>query len=159
MAERLLRLLEYDPLTGLFTWKYQPKRGISAGTPAGYKHSQGYTSIGLGCYQFFAHRLAWLFSYGAWPSKHIDHINGDKKDNRIANLRDVSRTVNLQNMRAPRRSSRTGLLGVGIYKDGRFIAKIRLNNKQRHLGIFATAEEASEAYLAAKRKWHEGCTI
>jgi HNH endonuclease/AP2 domain len=103
--------------------------------------------------------VAWLIVYGAWPSKNIDHINGVKTDNRIANLRDVSQSINGENRAAPRKSTRSGFLGVTKDKDGKFRAQISVGGKNTHLGVFAVAEEAFAAYLSAKRRLHVGCTI
>ena len=89
---------------------------------------------------------------------HPDHINGIKTDNRIANLRSVSMTVNLQNMRKANRDSLSGLLGAHK-KRSHWESRIRVDRKQIHLGIFETPEEAHAAYLAAKRLHHSGCTI
>lgn len=106
------------------------------------------------------HRLVWLYHHGVMPSGHIDHINGDPDDNRIENLRDVSVMVNRQNIKRAYKSKRRGLLGAHFNKaSGKWAAAICVNYKQIHLGFFATAEDAHAAYLAAKRRLHEGCTI
>lgn len=110
---------------------------------------------------YSAHRLAWFYMVGEWPDGEIDHINGEKSDNRFANFRDVPRSINQQNIRksiGPNSENR--LLGTSYNKrTGRWIAKIALNKKQYGLGYFDTMEEAHEVYLAAKRKMHPGCTI
>ena len=84
--------LHYDQCSGVFTW-VNSKNNRVAGTPD-YK---GYISIGLNKKQYRAHRLAWFYCYGVWPKESIDHINGIKNDNRIANLRDVRDTENKRN--------------------------------------------------------------
>ena len=109
-----------------------------------------------GCY--YIHRIAWLYVYGCWPNNHIDHINGNPDDNSIENLRDVSRKVNLQNMRKATKSSKTGILGVSE-SAGRFRASIRIDGKAKYLGSFDDAKTAHAAYIDAKRKYHEGCTL
>jgi hypothetical protein len=97
---------------------------------------------------------------GELPSGHIDHINGVRTDNRWVNLRDVTRLVNQQNMRRARKDSRSGLQGVQQTKPGgSWRARIRLNGSVHHIGCFPTPEMAHEAYVATKRKFHEGCTI
>lgn len=89
----------------------------------------------------------------------VDHINGARGDNRWANLRKVSRSVNLQNQRGARPGSVSGLLGVAPAPGGRWRASIRVNNTQTHLGYFADPNEAHKTYLKAKRKLHEGNTL
>ena len=96
--------------------------------------------------------------YEKEPAYTIDHINCDKSDNRIANLRDITLTENLQNKTKPNISNKTGLLGV--YKAGnKYKALIGINYKNKHLGTYVTKEEAHDAYLVAKRNLHSGCTI
>lgn len=157
-AARLRELLDYNPETGLFTWAIS-RRGCRKGDPTGKPHRNGYIMIGVMYRHRLAHRLAWLHTYGDWPTGEIDHINGIRSDNRIANLRDVSTAVNRQNLRAARSDNHhTGLLGV--YKNhGQWSARVQVNGTQHYLGSFSTPEEAHSAYLAAKRKMHPGCTI
>jgi hypothetical protein len=99
---------------------------------------------------------------GAWPLFEIDHRNGIGTDNRWKNLRDGTRSFNIQNQRRARSDNKTGFLGV--HRSGKkerkgFVAKIQLDGKQRYLGVFSTAEAAHAAYLAAKRRIHPGCVI
>lgn len=155
---RLLELLHYHPGVGIFTNRITRHWSAQAGEIAGNVNALGYISIGIDGKPFLAHRLAWLYVHGVWPAGVIDHIDGDPGNNRIANLRDVSRKMNQQNMREAMKSSGTGLLGA--YRNGkRFKSSIQVDGRLRHIGHFATAEEAHAAYLEAKRKHHEGCTI
>ena len=126
---------------------------------AGSVNDKGYIVIRCFGRLYHAHRLAWLLTHGAWPAGDIDHINGIRTDNRIANLRDVSRSVNQQNLKTARRDNQTGLLGVKKTRCGTFEARINLNGRYVHLGTFPAAAEAHQAYITAKRKHHEGCTI
>ena len=105
-----------------------------------------------------AHRLAWSLHYQEMPSQDIDHINGIKTDNRICNLRLVTVRQNQYNQRKPRIDNKSGYLGVTVYKD-KWMASIKINSKTKHLGYFSTPQEANEAYINAKRKHHETCTI
>lgn len=156
---RLRELLSYDPATGDFFWIHDDLRGRNpAYLPAGGLNSRGYWRIKIAPHWYYAHRLAWLYIHGVWPSGPIDHINGDRLDNRIANLRDVSQTVNAQNKRKPGSRNKVGLLGV-CRDYGLFKACIKVNGKTINLGRFQTPEEAHAAYVAAKRVLHEGCTI
>jgi hypothetical protein len=155
----LLEFLSYDQITGLFTWKTSPAKRFPVGIKAGSVNDKGYIVIRCFGRLHHAHRLAWLLTHGAWPSGDIDHINGVRADNRIANLRDVSRSVNQQNLKAARRDNQNGLLGVKKTRCGTFEARINLNGRYVHLGTFPAAAEAHQAYITAKRNNHEGCTI
>lgn len=107
-----------------------------------------------------AHRAAWAIYYSKFPDGEIDHINGDEADNRITNLRDVSKSVNQQNKRKPRADNKSGLMGVGWHRRGKkWRAQITVQGKVIYLGLFSDPEEAHAAYLDAKRKLHQGCTI
>lgn len=153
---RLKELLEYDPETGVFTrltTVSQAKAGSAAGSL-----SAGYLAVRLDGKLYYCHRLAWLYMTGQWPRQHVDHINGRRTDNRWSNLRDVARRTNQQNMRHAFASNTTGLLGVSK-NHKRFMANIGVPGGTRYLGTFDTPEEAHAAYLAAKRQFHEGCTI
>ena len=113
----------------------------------------GYVDIIIGKAFYKAHRLAWLYVYGEDPKMDIDHVNGDRADNRIINLRQISRSENLQNQCKPR-SKVSGYLGVTRHFDGRWRARVRVNGKYMHLGCFSTALEASIAYKTAKSLYH-----
>lgn len=156
---RLLSLLTYDPETGLFSWNVTRGRS-NAGSTAGSPHARGYLSIRVDLGRYLAHRLAWFYVHGEWPENQIDHINGIRTDNRIANLRDVTASVNQQNQRRGQSGGKTGLLGVSLFKrTGRYKSEIRHFCETKYLGYFDTAQEAHEAYLKAKRELHEGCVI
>lgn len=157
MAE-LKDALAYDRETGLFTWKRTVNNNAAwAGSVAGTKMDR-YVSIGFARKQYWAHRLAWFFVHGEWPVGEVDHINGLPSDNRIANLRVVNHQTNQQNRRKARSDSVTGIQGVRL-QFGRYIARIGINGKSRHIGSFLTVDAASEAFLKAKRALHIGCTI
>jgi hypothetical protein len=157
-ADGFSRLLAYEPDTGVLRWLVNRTR-VSVGTIAGCRNSRGYIGIRVLGREYKAHRLAWLLTHGQWPQGDIDHINGIVGDNRIANLRDVPRAENLQNQRRAHRDSRSGILGVYLMADGRYISRITKNYKRHELGIFQTAVEASAAYLKAKSELHAGCQI
>lgn len=90
----LQQALAYDPETGIFTWLVRPSQRARAGSPAGYPTGHGYRAIRYRGEVYLAHRLAWAFVHGAFPPEVMDHINGDRADNRIANLRAVSQAEN-----------------------------------------------------------------
>jgi hypothetical protein len=151
-------LLNYEPTTGVFTRKVSTHHSVTIGDVAGSTDSRGHINISIASRFYGAHRLAWLYMTGEWPSMHIDHINGVRDDNRWANLRHVTASVNMQNLRGARSNSKTGLLGV-CPKGNIFEAYIGVKGRSMFLGCFKTAIEAHEAYVAAKRIHHEGCTI
>lgn len=146
-AERLRSVLSYDTESGTFS------------LPT-FKNSIGYMRICVDGRRYLAHRVAWMYVHGVWPSSLIDHINGDRADNRLCNLRDVSQSVNQQNVTRPRKHGTSGFLGVTLCKStGRWAARIRINGKKVSLGRFDTPERAYAAYVTAKRKHHEGNTL
>jgi hypothetical protein len=152
--DRLHELLIYQPETGLFFWKVQRSGKTKAGVLAGSKNGSGYINLRIDYLAYGAHRAAWAMHYGVWPDGDIDHINGNRADNRIENLRDVPRSTNLQNQRKAHRDNTTGYLGVSKRGD-RFRAKIMRNYRLYDLGEFLTADEASAAYQAAKQRLHD----
>jgi hypothetical protein len=156
-AETLRGLLDYDPNTGIFRWMVQPNNRVKVGAVAGSVSSKGYTRIKINGMEFKAHRLAWLHFHGVMPTHDIDHINGNRADNRIANLRDVSRSMNLQNQTRPRTDNTSGYRGVSLHKSGkRWKAQIMVNGRKQYIGYFNTPEAAHAAYLAAKLRFHPG---
>ena len=158
--DRLLQVLNYDYETGVFTWMESGRGKYKrAGAPAGAATRYGYLTVCVDGTIHLAHRLAWFYMTGAWPLHEIDHIDGNKINNKFSNLRDVARGVNQQNIRIARADSKTGVLGVSPTKNGKFVAVVQLAGKQNYLGYYDTIEQASSAYLEAKRKMHIGCTI
>lgn len=164
-ADRVREILNYDADTGVFTYKIDRRNGSKAGDVAGWitKPVAGHKPrrvIEIDQMNYKAHRLAWLYVHGEWPIGVIDHRNGDALDNSIANLRDTTQTVNLQNRHAANSNSSSKLLGA-YWNKGRNVWKsqIKAGGKLRFLGTFDTAEDAHMAYLSAKRRLHEGCTI
>lgn len=143
--ETLKALLHYDPQTGAFTWLAGQRRGTSAGSG----QSKGYMQIVIGGRKYYAHRLAWLYMTGKWPGIQIDHINGNKGDNRFSNLREVTPAQNQHNTGA-NKLNQSGFKGVSKRKkyEG-WEAQIRINGKRTYLGTFSSPEEASAAYQAA----------
>lgn len=150
--------LSYDPDTGLFVWLVSPRCSrVIAGDAAGCWGKDGYLKITYKGKRYFAHRLAWFIVHGGWSIGQIDHIDGDRGNNRIENLRDVSHTLNQQNRRNASRNSTSGLLGAHKCR-GKWYAKIGIDGKQKYLGTFATKEAAHAEYLNAKRALHpEAC--
>lgn len=158
---RVHELLNYDKNSGIFTWKKSLRGPVKAGDQAGYKRSDGYIKIKIDGSGVWAHRLAWFYVHGSWPTNFIDHINGDPSDNRMCNIRDVAPIVNSQNERAGRRRKNGGTL-IGAHWSSiwrRWKSSICTNGEVKHIGWFDTEEQAHAAYISSKRLLHEGCTI
>lgn len=150
--EYLKSIFSYDPSTGCFINK-KDRANLKAGCVAGYTSGNGYRYLSLDGKHYLAHRVALAIVEGEWPRQHVDHINGDRTDNRLCNLRHATRSQNLQN-KGVRRDSRSGIKGVAVDPRGKWRAKIRANNRIYNLGYFASAEEAAEAYRIAAEKLH-----
>jgi hypothetical protein len=152
--QRLLELFDYDPLTGLFT-SLGGRRGAVKGRIIGRidKRANGrvYIRITVDGKHYYAHRLAHLYMAGEVPDE-IDHWDRDGTNNRWKNIRECTRAENSANKPASI-LSQTGYRGVTPLGD-KFRAKIGVNGKQIHLGVFDTAEAAAEAYFKASCKYY-----
>ena len=147
-AETLRKFVTYDYETGVMTFV----SGRRAGKPLTTLSSTGYYRAQISGYQCFVHRLVWLYHHGDWPNNQIDHINGDRRDNRIENLRDVTHNDNHRNM-CRRRNSKSKHAGVlWRARDKRWQASIGENGRHRYLGYFKTEEEAIAARKAAEAR-------
>ena len=155
-AQRLRELLDYDPLTGAFTWRIDIGRG-KVGEEAG-SYRQGRVVIGIGGLQFLRSRLAWLHVHGTLPKCIIDHKDLVIDHDWIDNLRPATNTENNQNRAAANRNSKSGLLGVAwLASRQKWRAGIGVNRRTVFIGEFDTAEEASAAYWRAKEALHPFC--
>lgn len=150
--------ISYDPLTGVLTRNSKPKGSRAIlGPIKGTSKAEGHLKTYVCGKEVYLHQLAWFLSYGIWASKIIDHKDRDPTNNRLKNLRLISHQGNLQNRHAPMRGNSSGYLGVYFDKSRqKFVAEISINNKKKHLGRYATAEQAHQAYMAAKRQHHKG---
>lgn len=147
--QELLEIMDYDPETGIFVWS-KPRPKIQVGQRVGYKHYKGYLNTEILGKFYSLHRLAWFYVYGEWPSDQLDHINCQKDDNRIANLRLADPFKNQHN-RPLGRMNTSGFKGVRPIA-GRFDAYITAHKKHYYLGRFDTPEQAHAAYTAAAKK-------
>ena len=154
-AETLRGIVVYDENAGTLRWRNNHKTlsWIKAGDIVGKgSKKNGYLSTSIGKKQYYQHRLVWLYVYGEWPTSSIDHINGDKSDNRIVNLRLATASQNQHN----RKKTKNRDTPVGAYKHyrGGWYSTIMVNKTKKYLGSFKTAEEAAAAYAQAKKELH-----
>lgn len=147
--DRLMRLLDYDKETGKWTWRVGRGVAIKAGTEAGYCDLRGYRRIRIGSRQYRAHRLAWLYVHGYWPSDEIDHINHVPDDNRLLNLRDVAHRENGKNHR--RRRDTKHVTGISWDEErSKWRAYINVDSKKRFFGSFGHVQKAIAVRRAAE---------
>lgn len=151
--EDVAALLSYDERSGVFTWR-------KSGSRAGKVQSRGYVQILIRGRAYYAHRLAWFYVHGEWPPSQIDHINCEKADNRIANLRLATRSQNQAN-RGVQPNNTSGFKGVTwCGPRGKWRAEIKVNRRKVCLGSFERLEDAAVAYEhAAKRYFGEFARI
>lgn len=140
--------LVYEPSTGVFMWKVRGP-GRIMGKILGTEVWPGYLTMKVDGTIYYAHRIAWLYVHGKWPEHHLDHIDGDKSNNAIENLREATSAQNAASRPTKRRvASSRGVMPHGAG----FVARIHHGGKRHYLGYFPTAKAAQEAYeLAAKR--------
>jgi len=146
---RLRELLTYDPQTGELRWISARGNHIIPGRLAGYI-SYGYRILEVDRTPLKAHRVAWALHYDKWPTCQLDHINRDRSDNRIANLRQA--TFSQNHVNSP---SKIAGRPKGIYrykKSQRWCAHIKRGGKIKHLGVFASAAEAGAAFERVARE-------
>lgn len=157
--KRLEELFWYDGLTGDLIRRMAAGSGgrFSEGEIVGAKRPDGYLTVSIDGRQCLVHRVMSAIANSEWPHGLIDHIDGDRSNNRLINLRDVDATVNNQNRHrgAPGAS---GFVGVHSTNAGRWVALIKINRKVHSLGTRDTPEEAHALYILGKRMLHEGCT-
>ena len=154
-AERLRELLSYDRETGVFLWVKRTSNRIRIGDPAGRDNGNGYVRINLDGRSYYAHRLAWLYVHGVFPTDVIDHRDGNGRNNAFDNLRAATQMQNGQNMLMSRRHGTSGYCGVSWSKQkGRWEAHITVGYRKRNLGFYSSPEDAARAYLLAKQELH-----
>lgn len=161
-VEYLHQCFSYDPETGVLTWKERPREHFAnerawkiintrhAGKTVQAISDRGYYKVQIGGMKYFVSRIVWAMHYGKWPKELIDHINGTRSDNRIANLRESTYSENSRN-RGADKCNTAGLKGVSFHKvTGKYQARIN----DAYLGLFATKELAHAAYCEAADRLH-----
>lgn len=152
----LHEVLLYDKDTGVFVWS-KKRRGIKTGVVLGCDNGFGYLRITVFGKSYYAHRLAWFYEHGEWPDQ-IDHINGNKNDNRICNLRSVNNLQNAQNKVKEQKNSKSQILGVSWHKKAKkWQAHICIYKERKYLGLFDNINDAEEAYKIEKAKVNYEC--
>ncbi|WP_336295527.1 HNH endonuclease [Cronobacter dublinensis] len=159
-ADYISECLRYDPKDGLLYWKERPSEHFAnesyqarwnkryAGERAGKFMMNGYLKLAIDNKKYYAHRIVWVLKKKEWP-QYIDHINGDRSDNRIENLRNVSRSQNQRNLKLSVRNT-TGVIGVTQdSRNGHYIAQVKIGDKNIHLGSFKNLSDAAEARAKA----------
>ena len=149
--EEVARELRYEPDTGHLYWIKRGCRRV-LGKPAGCLNHDGYRKVQINGVVMQAHRVAWLLHYREWPSKYVDHINGERDDNRIANLREVTRSQNLQNKEIVKRGKALPGTFYRKHRD-KYESHMRVDGKYIGLGVYDTEEEAHQAYLDGVKRY------
>ena len=162
LDDKIRDRLTYDSESGEFTWLKREEKtredkiynSKNAGNRAGYLHkASGYYCVGIGGKNLRLHRVAWFLHYGAWPKHNIDHINRERSDNRIANLRDVCQKENQRNL-SKANNNNSGVTGVCMRKNtGRWKAQIQVGGRSIHLGYFEDFNAAVEARISAEKSY------
>lgn len=156
--ERLKELLHYNPHTGVFTrlsLKSCQKKYV-----AGSVITNGYIQIGIDNKRILAHRLAFIYMGVDMEDLRVDHIDGNKKNNRFSNLRLANFSQNAENKKRSKLGTKSGLMGACHHKQtDKYVSEITTNGVRQYLGIFDTAKEAHDEYIRAKRLNHKYCTI
>lgn len=157
----LKKQVSYDPLTGILTRISKPfKSKAELGPIKGSVKKEGHLRVSIHGVEKYFHQIAWFLHYGVWATQIIDHEDGDPTNNRILNLREVTKLGNLHNQRRAHHHSKSGLLGAHFRKDKKkFESQIWAEGVRHRLGYFDTAEEAHHAYVIAKRQLHATCTL
>ena len=161
----LREMFTYDPDSGDLIWKERPPGHFRnqhacnawnarfAGKTAGGVSGTGYRNVGINGTLYLVHRIIWKLHHGTGPGPILDHINRDKQDNRVENLREISKAENCQNTVDPRSNNASGFMGVSRHGD-RWRATIWANGERKNLGCFDAPEQAQAAYLQAKALLH-----
>jgi len=165
-VDYLRECFDYDPDTGVLRWRVRPAEHFKtmkamkiwntrrAGDAAGAKDERGYLRVQVNHQLYWVHRIVWLLVLGVAPKGEIDHINENKADNRVCNLREANKASNMQN-RGAQRNNTSGFKGVSYHKQrGKWTARIAVDGEQTYLGLFTTKAEAHTVYCAAADKLH-----
>lgn len=156
-VEDLRKLFEYNEQTGILYWSVNKGRATK-GDIAGTNHNKGYLSVQIDKTAYLLHRVIWCIYYGQWPSKFIDHIDLNKKNNKINNLRLATRANNCQN-HARRIDSNSSIKGVTWHvRLNKWQARVQIDNKRVHLGYFHNLMDAEKRITDVRSNLHKEFT-
>lgn len=155
-AEVVLSHLDYDKAKGTFYWRRTCGRK-KQGAEAGHINHNGYRVICINNRKIMAHKLVWLVEHGAYPAQELDHINRQRCDNRIENLRRATRELNMRN-RGRNKNNAVGMKGVFAHQRG-YRARIMHKGRLIDLGVFPSPREAAIAYSAAEKVCEIFCQV
>jgi len=148
--QQLLDTMTYDGQN--LIWVKPTARAVKPGQLVGCVNKLGYRSCNIGGKGYYVHRLIWLYIYGIFPTKFLDHIDGNPANNAITNLRECDYHENFQNLK--RKPNKSGYTGVDWHPSGKWRARIRAYGEYHMLGLFDNPAEAGQAYLDAKANLH-----
>lgn len=141
----LQNLLDYSPQTGLFTWRETRAHNAKQGSIAGWRATNGYLWITVNDQRYLAHRLAWFYVHGVWPDAEIDHVDHDRLNNRLENLRRATSEENRRNS-GKRRNGKHKWRGIYFRSPNCWYARITVSGKVIRIGVFKDAADAAQAY-------------
>lgn len=151
---RLKELLRYNPETGIFNWIIDKGSVAKAGTSPLSVNAYGYARVYVDGRHYLQHRLAWFYMTGSWPTHGIDHINGNRLDNRFCNLREATQGQNMKNIKLPKTNT-SGAKGAFWHKRAqKWMAQIKVDGRLIYLGLHPTMEAAADAYKKAAVIYH-----
>jgi hypothetical protein len=143
---KVKEVLDYNPATGVFTWKKPVAKRVKVGDKAGTLRKDGYIGLTIAGKRFLAHRIAYLFMKGCFPDEEIDHKDTNKANNQWDNLRPADDTQNQGNVNL-RSDNKSGCRGVHWNKRlGKWVVSIHMNGARKHIGCFHNIDEATDAY-------------
>ena len=156
LTQELLRhLLDYNPDTGVLTWRAKPSQVVKIGQQAGTRRTDGYLALQINKQKMYAHRVIWLHVHGVWPQEEIDHINRNRADNRLVNLRAATRLENSHNTGKPATNT-SGHKGVTFHhRNKQWQVQLSANNKTFYVGQFAQLTDAVQARAIAEIFLHK----
>jgi len=151
-SEYLKTILKYNDATGEFIWVQHKRQNLIGKIAGSLNKTHGYKKLSINNKTYRFHRIVWFYIYGTWPQYFIDHINGNKLDNRIENLRDVPQRINCLNQISHRQGRLPGACLCSDKRLKQWRASIRIKNKRIYLGHYSTEQEAHQAYLIALKE-------
>ena len=152
--ETVKKLFHYDAESGMLLWRNGNSRNVKPWQEATSSNGHGYYNVKIDGKSYLVHRLIWLYVHGNFPEQDIDHKNRVRNDNRLCNLRDVSRTDNAQNISLPSHN-KSGHIGVSWYaKQNKWTVYVKVNKKNKWLGYYKNLDDAVAARKVGEKKYY-----